>query len=540
MAYTSEQYKYLLFRRLQRHLAMEEAAERAYTQSFFGKLFDETVTITEEAYDNFNKLMDDEIQFCADNNIYYASDISESMINEHKLLLVEAFAAIGIDLVIDVVKTTSGNTTFTSGGDATFTKPNGEVMVYSVRSGTNEFLVYSRARSEYNYAKLSEKYYNFKDTEPPSLYEYNPMRAGPNTFWSYSADTTTMTITGNGTYVAAPTNPQVGGGTFDTLILGANVSRIYAGALSAITLRTVVLLHAADAALLLDEGIIKSNNSWTLDIYCDNESFRNYKSFPAGLIINWHSLDDWDGGASDPTDEGVYYNGAFVPEFRNPYPTRSYVLLGQKSDGTYVMHPYSSARTMAADATTLIAYGYTIYNLFLEDGTWYWTAKRDSATVTPIWANYDILNEDGTVFLKASAPVKNGVPLGIVAYSYKGAILPATPDRDKSVYLYTTMFCENGVYYLQCSDAKAVSSSGTLAANVTYTLSGKTLLYKASEGDTEWTFVDSYDNYSKVVTKDNMQWSDYVLQYNYVDDSGTASTSTQVSSTQLVPANIYG
>ena len=56
MSYTSNQYKYLLLKRLQRHFSMGNAYDRAYTQSFFWELFDDSVIVTEEAYQNFCRL----------------------------------------------------------------------------------------------------------------------------------------------------------------------------------------------------------------------------------------------------------------------------------------------------------------------------------------------------------------------------------------------------------------------------------------------------------------------------------------------------
>ena len=41
MSYTANQYKYLLIKRLQRHFSMDNAKDRAYTQTFFWKLFEE-------------------------------------------------------------------------------------------------------------------------------------------------------------------------------------------------------------------------------------------------------------------------------------------------------------------------------------------------------------------------------------------------------------------------------------------------------------------------------------------------------------------
>lgn len=290
MAYTSDQYKYLLFRRLQRHFSMADPIERCYTQNFFGKLFDDSITVTEESYNNFINAMDTEIQYCFDNNIDQASDITEAMIQSEQHLLIEAFAAIGITLVIELAKTSG----FTVGGDATFTKPNGEIMVYSVRENQNEFDINIAARTEYNYAKLSASYYNFEIGEIYNEDDYNPMSAGIRTYWSYNSDTSTMTITGDGTFINAPTDVQIGSGDYTTLILGANVSHIITDALKRPSVTNLVLLHATDVDLILDRNIAGTSvTGWTLNVYCNNEVFRNYEGFPTGLTINWHTLDEW-------------------------------------------------------------------------------------------------------------------------------------------------------------------------------------------------------------------------------------------------------
>lgn len=287
--YTSEQYKYLLFQRLRRHLAMKNAADRAYTQSFFGKLF-EGITITTEAYNNFVKIMDDNIAYCAENNVKTCENITSTMINERGVLLIEAFAAIGIGL--EIVPGTFDN----AKGTATFTKPNGEVMVYEVEGFTsrNYFYIYSKSQTEYQYAKLSAPYYNFTDKPPVALVAYNPMSAGPGTYWKYVAESYEMTITGDGTYVGAPTDPQVGAGPYTTLIIGSAVSKLGTGVLNN-TIGKLVLLHAADAPINLDSGMVASG-TWTMDVYCDNETFRNY-AFPSNLTINWHTLAEWDGNS---------------------------------------------------------------------------------------------------------------------------------------------------------------------------------------------------------------------------------------------------
>ena len=63
MSYTSEQYKYLLMKRLQRHFSMKSAKERAYTQSFIWRIYDQSGNGTEAEYNEFESLMDEQIEY---------------------------------------------------------------------------------------------------------------------------------------------------------------------------------------------------------------------------------------------------------------------------------------------------------------------------------------------------------------------------------------------------------------------------------------------------------------------------------------------
>lgn len=217
MAYTSEQYKYLLLKRMQRHFSMTSMTDRQYTYTFFGKLFDDSVTVTEEAYNNFVKIMDDELAYCAENNIYCCEKINLSDVESHSLILVQAFAAIGIELVINTETDENGEYT------GTFTKPNGEVMVYGVYS-RNYFYINAKAGTEYNYAVESAPYYNMQNMEVLELSACNINVCGVDCYWKYDADTQTMTISGDGTYHSATAREDIGSGPYTTLIIGANVS----------------------------------------------------------------------------------------------------------------------------------------------------------------------------------------------------------------------------------------------------------------------------------------------------------------------------
>lgn len=289
MSYTSEQYKYLLMKRLQRHFSMKSAKERAYTQSFFWKLFDESVTVTEEAYDNFVSMMDEQLAYLAEKNVYLCEDIPQSAIEERSILLINAFEEIGVTLVID-------SETDSSHYLATFTKPDGEILTYKVgkMANLNYFYVNCSSGCEYQYARASAPAYNMRDMEVLGADEIDPKIAGPGTYWSYDADTAAVTVTGDGAYAGATKEEQLGSGAYTTVILGANVSRLLADSLEDSAITTVVLLHGADAPLTLDSEVVDKKNAKEWTVYADNGDFRNF-AWPSSVKITWHTLAEWEG-----------------------------------------------------------------------------------------------------------------------------------------------------------------------------------------------------------------------------------------------------
>lgn len=282
MSYTSNQYKYLLIKRLQRHFSMGNAQDRAYTQTFFWELFDDTVTVTEESYNNFCRLMDDEIVLCSENRWYNSTSIPSDVINEQGLLLTKAFAAIGIELKI---------TASAFSGEAKFTKPDGTVMTYT----KTEFFINSRAGTEYQYAKVSAPAYNMQGMDVPQELG-NPKIAGPGTYWSYNADTKTMTISGDGAYAGATDETQLGSGTYHTVILGANISRLLTKSLNEGSVDTIVFFAPADAPVVLDDKILNYTGSTqkNLTVYTDNIALREYTWMP-NVSVTLHSLSEWAG-----------------------------------------------------------------------------------------------------------------------------------------------------------------------------------------------------------------------------------------------------
>lgn len=282
MSYTSNQYKYLLIKRLQRHFSMRSSRDRAYTQTFFWELFDDTVTVTEASYNNFCRLMDDEIALCAENDWYNSTSIPSAVINEQGLLLTDAFAEIGIVLKI---------TANAFGGKAEFTKPDGTVMTYI----NSDFYINSRAGMEYQYAKASAPAYNMQGMDVPQDLG-NPKIAGPGTYWSYNADTKTVTISGEGAYAGATDETQLGSGTYHTVILSANISRLLTESFNAGSVDTIVFFAPADAPVVLDDKILDYTGSTqrNLTVYTDNTALREYVWMPK-VSVTLHSLSEWGG-----------------------------------------------------------------------------------------------------------------------------------------------------------------------------------------------------------------------------------------------------
>ena len=291
--YTSGQYKYLLFQRLRRSFSMYDVRDRAYTQTFFLELFDDSVTVTEAAYDTFVALMDEQLDYMARKGIYLCENIPSKDVEDGSLLLINAFAQIGVTLSIEGV----GNGTY----EATFVKPNGETMVYRVSSTMqNYFYINARAGTEYSYAAKSAPYYRLEDMEVLDADELDPHIAGRDTWWSYAADTQAMTITGTGAYTGATAEEQMGSGSYTTLIIGAEVSRILEYCMMS-SEAVLVLLTPADGQIEIDpyfnlkEGSCASNRV-PLDVYTDCAAaiqILSGEDFAESITL--HPLSEWEG-----------------------------------------------------------------------------------------------------------------------------------------------------------------------------------------------------------------------------------------------------
>ena len=290
--YTSGQYKYLLLQRLRRSFSMRDQRGRAYTQSFFWALF-EGVTVTEAAYNNFVSLMDEQLDYLAKKGIYLCENIPSKDVEDGSLLLIDAFAEIGIQLSISEEE---------SGGyQAVFVKPGGETLTYTVSAlGTNYFYINARAGTELGYAKASAAAYNLEDMTVEDGDELNPKVAGPGTWWSYAAATQAMTISGSGAYAGAQVDTQLGGGAYTTLIVGAEVSRLLAECMMS-SEAVLVLLTPADGQITIDPRFnVKAGscggNGVPLDVYTDcAAAIQTLSGEDFAESITLHPLSDWEG-----------------------------------------------------------------------------------------------------------------------------------------------------------------------------------------------------------------------------------------------------
>lgn len=288
--YTSEQYKFLLIKRLQRHFSMDNAEDRIYTQNFFCALFDESVTLTKETYNNFCRLMDDNLAFCAEKGWYKCEDINlnDESAKKQNILLINAFAEIGIALKID-----------SSTNSAIFTKSNGKVMKYSAgTTGKNYFYINARAGTEYRYAKASAPAYNMQGMDVPDGLD-SFKRAGNGTYWRYNAETKTVTISGEGSLDIVP-EEQILGGKYTTVICGAGVSQLLNHCMSVDGV-VLVLLRPSDADMEIKPNFNAGGGS------CGNTKYKTvvYTDCAAAIAalsteeqakhVTMHSLSEWNG-----------------------------------------------------------------------------------------------------------------------------------------------------------------------------------------------------------------------------------------------------
>ena len=273
---------------------MRNNRDRAYTQTFFLELFDDSVTVTEAAYNNFVSLMDEQLDYMAQKGIYLCENIPAKDVEDGSLLLINAFSQIGVTLSIDG----DGN----GGYVATFVKPDGKTLTYTVDLLTNNyFYINARAGTEYHYAAESAPFYRMENMEVLNADQLDPHIAGNGTWWSYdAAGGGTMTISGDGAYAGAQVDPQLGGGAYTTLIVGAEVSRLLAECMMS-SEAVLVLLTPADGQITIDPRFnVKAGscggNGVPLDVYTDCAAaiqILSGEDFAESITL--HPLSEWEG-----------------------------------------------------------------------------------------------------------------------------------------------------------------------------------------------------------------------------------------------------
>ena len=123
----------------------------------------------------------------------------------------------------------------------------------------------------------------------------NPKIAGPGTYWSYNADTKTMTISGNGAYAGATNETQLGSGTYNTVVIGADVSRLLRGCIAS-GVTVLVLLQPENGSIVIDPKFNFNNSDNKMDVYTDcTAAIEALKAAEKPENITLYSLSEWNG-----------------------------------------------------------------------------------------------------------------------------------------------------------------------------------------------------------------------------------------------------
>ena len=265
------------------------------------------------------------------------------------------------------------------------------------------------------------------------------------------------------------------------------------------------------------------------------------------------------------------YNGVELPQLPEWDKTISpYAVIGiSKSYGTYTLIITSWYWTMYDDTIWYNKFydGYESFEYILENGEW--VLVNTAISITPIWANFDILNTDGSVFLEASDPVPVGgfewkkhdgyaIKGNADTYLYNGVELPALPEWDKEKYPYACIADElvlmfGKLYYLYVGSAPlSFSGKSSQAEWLVATANGHAVEYiiDPSQGHTNWTYskdveIISGENVQLVggglVTGSRVLWCNYDM-YNYKDGTLHLAASKPIpvgGETEWLKGNYY-
>lgn len=201
-------------------------------------------------------------------------------------------------------------------------------------------------------------------------------------------------------------------------------------------------------------------------------------------------------------DKTVTYNGVELPELpewdKETYPYA--VIVTQ----TFIYFPYHlivSTKPMTCDMTNSLVYmsGVDKHSSYsteavawdeLESAT---NDMDDFATSTIVWANHDILNKDGTVYLAASDPVTTytNADVTINGVGYVGAVLPKLPEWDKTAYPYVAIgqSTSDGDYILYGNSVPTKIQENFLTGDIRWAFDlpdGSTIGFQYDHTDGKW------------------------------------------------------
>lgn len=300
---TELEMKHFLLKKLQRSFRSDIPEFRAYLSNFFGDLFlDPSVTIAEENFNEFNYLIDYELDLCARNNLHTCSEIYNSNIfDEGYTLLQAAFEKINITFIVDG-----------ESGYITFTLPSGEkkkCSPYDPQTAWGSTYVNAGLGGKADYVPRIIPIVKLEDLEPQDLTVEMTRRAGQTSYWSLDTENSKITYSGTGTtygwhllsnynfndMVDTTIHPQ-------EAIFEAGINRVAAAGLktrgnSAINDSTAIFLAPTNALVKLEDGwAVNPNSAEIIDlltIYTDNLDVRKHYSYPYKLHVIFAPVADY-------------------------------------------------------------------------------------------------------------------------------------------------------------------------------------------------------------------------------------------------------
>lgn len=150
----------------------------------------------------------------------------------------------------------------------------------------------------------------------------------------------------------------------------------------------------------------------------------------------------------------------------------------------------------------------------IYQGNWVHNGFLPSKSNIPSWADFDVLNEDGTLYLPATAPIPVSTA---TTWKYNGVELPALPEVDWGTYRFALIHLRaDGAVYLTVGTTLWMKDSyGTISPSV----SGFACRYICPSDGNEWTeiyFDKEVNGDDDYITSDAI-WSNH----NILNTDGT-------------------